>query len=86
MFRKVKVEDIVVQAKEGKLTFSYTLENEEHMIKAAGRMKLGIEPRICDKNDKWLMDGNRLIYEVEVKGEQGISFGAIRKAFEEMVS
>ena len=91
MFGKIKIENIAVSSDGDKLVFSYILNNEEQIIKAAGRISLERVPKISltergfSSKGNWTLDKeHHLILGVTV--EKGISFGFVREAFEAMVS
>jgi hypothetical protein len=84
MFQNIKLEDIDVGIKDGKLFFSYKLNSEDKQIKAAGRKALKKFPVSYDKDDEWILEGDYLILKISLKSDE-VSLGIIKKMFEKMV-
>ena len=91
MFGKIKIENIAVSGDGDKLVFSYILNNEEQIIKAAGRISLERVPKISltergfSAEGNWTLDKEHHLI-LGVTAEKGISFGFVKEAFEAMVS
>ena len=83
MFEKINPKNLLVWTEEGKLYFSYALEEKE-LIKAAGRISLGKTADLPTKY-KWNIKGNDLVLELE-SGKGSIHIETIVKSYEEMVS